>query len=194
MQATPRPRTQAPAAARPARTCGACHTGRLTRISRVSFTDHLLSHAGLLPYICGACKQRTLGVDLGRMVSISLSLLVVVGLSAYVIRMHRRYGPALQTLARTPSVENTGDPLSNDDIARMGRVSIPSAVIQRLIYGRPHSFRIDSDSLIALKKDGVPDDVILAMVTVTLEHQPAAPKLPSSSRTAGVVSAAVQSP
>jgi hypothetical protein len=68
-------------------------------------------------------------MDWGRLGSVSLCFLVMLGLSAYIVRTHRRYDPAFQALER-----------------------ISSAVMQRLIYGRPHNFRIDSDSLIALKR------------------------------------------
>ena len=74
----------------------------------------------------------------------------------------------------SPPAEIGGDVLTNEDLARLVQAQIPSTVMLRLIDGRPHRFRIDPDSLVSLKKDGVSDDVILTVVTVTL-GQPAAP-------------------
>ena len=172
MQATPRSRLEISSAVRhPGRVCGVCANGCLSRVSRVSFTDYLLSEVGLFPYVCNACRCRTLRADFGRVAFLSVCIVVMLGMAGYTLRVRHRYHPLAPAVQSAPStLENSDDILSNEDIAGMGRVNIPSAVIERLIAGRPHHFRIDADSLIALKKDGVPDDVILAMVTVTLER------------------------
>jgi hypothetical protein len=65
-------------------------------------------------------------------------------------------------------IKKTGDALTNEDLARLVQAHISSTVMLRLIDGRPHHFRIDSDSLVRLKKDGVSDEVILAVVAVTV--------------------------
>jgi hypothetical protein len=115
--------------------------------------------------------RRVHRVDFGRMVFSSLCLVAILGMGAYTFHLRHRYNPIPMAAEHGPAaLDNSGDILSNEDIARMGRVNIPSVVMQRLISGRPHSFHIDSDSLIELKRDGVPDEVILTMVTVTLEH------------------------
>jgi hypothetical protein len=44
--------------------------------------------------------------------------------------------------------------------------------MEQLVRKQPHDFRIDPDSLIALKKGGVPDNVVLAIVQVTLLGPP----------------------
>lgn len=172
MQAISRPQLETSATARHSnRFCGECSSGRLTRISRVSFTDYLLSEAGLFPYVCNVCRRRAFRADFGRVVFLSVCVLAMAAMAAYTLHLRHRYHPIpIAAEQGSAAVENSGDILSNEDISRMGRVNIPSVVMQRLISGRPNSFHIDSDSLIALKKDGVPDEVILSMVTVTLEH------------------------
>jgi hypothetical protein len=189
MLAASRPHLQTTATSRrPIKTCRVCGAGCLTRTARVSFFDYLLSEVGLFPYVCGVCRRRTLRADCGRLVSLSLFVSVTLGLGGYALRLRHGYHQRPQALEQLPAVvEDSRDILSNGDIARMAQVRIPSAVMQRLISSRPHTFQVDSESLISLKKDGVPDDVILTMVTVTLEHPPArsSPEKGPSAHTAG---------
>jgi hypothetical protein len=73
------------------------------------------------------------------------------------------------TVLRQPSIlaaaeegrHAADEPLTNEGIARMGRAQISPAVLKRLIRAQPHHFRIDAEALVALKKSGVPDEVIL---------------------------------
>jgi hypothetical protein len=151
--------------------------GRLTRVSRVSLTDYLLSEIGLRPYRCDACLRRAMRPDYGRMISLALCLFVMVSLGVSNLRLRRR------AYARPPAssrlVQSGRDILTNEDIAQMARVHMPAAVMQRLIDSHPNRFRIDSKSLIELKKDEVPDQIILAMVTMAQETspKPASPSL-----------------
>ena len=66
------------------------------------------------------------------------------------------------------SQQASGEILRNEDVLRMGQARLPSAVVKQLIQSRPHDFRIDSASLVALKTGGVPDDVILTVVEAAL--------------------------
>jgi len=180
MQAIASPHHQAPAR-HLAKVCRLCGGGRLNRIARKSLSDYLLSDAGFFPYVCDLCNRRSYRADQGRVASLFICMILILALGGYTLRLRRSYHPASRPEPRTPAVENTADILSNEDIEKMGRVHIPSTVMERLIYSRPNSFRIDSDSLVALKKEGVPDEVILAIVTVTLERadtRPAARKEP----------------
>ena len=153
---------------RPFRRCGWCADGHLSRVARVSLTDHLLSFAGLLPFICVTCKRRTLRADFGHilLLSVCLPAILIVGMG-----FARRIG--IHQNAPTPNpipaaAEIPATVLTNEDVTRLVQANIPSTVMLRLIDGRQHRFRIDPDSLVRLKKDGVPDDVILTIVTVTL--------------------------
>ena len=159
---------------RPFRSCSWCAGGRLSRVSRVSFTDYLLSSAGFRPFICVNCKRRTLRADVGQLLLLCLCLpvMLVLGMGLGRLRSGTHHRPRVE--AMSPPAEIGGDVLTNEDLARLVQAQIPSTVMLRLIDGRPHRFRIDPDSLVSLKKDGVSDEVILTVVTVTL-GQPAAP-------------------
>jgi hypothetical protein len=130
------------------------------------------------------CRCRTVRVDFTRLVSLSLCVAAMLGLSLYARALRNRPNGIPRAVDRPLAaiLAGTGEVLTNDDFCRMGRAQIPTSVMERLIYGQPHNFRIDADSLIALKKDGVSDDVILAMVTTTLEHgsTPVAPNAPEA--------------
>jgi hypothetical protein len=93
--------------------------------------------------------------------------MLALGLGVVLLRrgVHRVQGaPGIEAVL----IKKAGDALTNEDLARLVQAHISSTVMLRLIDGRPHRFRIDSDSLVRLKKDGVSDEVILAVVAVTV--------------------------
>lgn len=65
--------------------------------------------------------------------------------------------------------------LTNKDIVKMVKASLPADVIVQAIKSSTPDFDISADGLIALKQDGVPDSVIQAMVirSAPPETQPA---------------------
>lgn len=163
------------------RPCPNCPNGRLKRIARTSFGDFLFSIAGFLPYRCNVCKRQALGADWGRVAFLCACAVVVTGLGAINVRLRRRqavfsrsagaamlpsgraYGPALTSIPQSAS-DNV---LTNEDVAAMGQVQMPSTVVNKLIRSQRHRFLIDAKSLVALKKAGVPEEVILTMIEVT---------------------------
>ena len=175
MQAFEQPTTAASVSPRSARFCSGCGSDRLIRVARVSYTDLLVSQAGLFPYVCRRCKRRTLRPDMGRVFLLALIAALILGLGSYAWRL-RRESRYIASVAPTPSpvAEKSAEVLTNQDIARMQRAGLPPSVIVRLIAARPNDFQIDSVSLIRLKQSGVPDELILDMVAAALER-PAAP-------------------
>ena len=63
--------------------------------------------------------------------------------------------------------------LHNEDIMQMSQAKLGADVMIRLIRNSAHSFRVEPRSLIELKKEGTPDDVIREMIEVTASYGPA---------------------
>lgn len=63
-------------------------------------------------------------------------------------------------------------PLTNADIVRMVKAGLAAEIIVASIGSSDQKFDVSPDALIALKRDGVPDSVVHAMVA---RPQPAAP-------------------
>jgi len=119
---------------------------------------------------------------LGRVVYLCVSLLAFAILGAANIRMRARH-PYLGTAAGNAAALSGGhvagavppsdtqatieNILTNEDIAAFGRVQMPSSVVKKLIRSQRHNFLIDARALVVLKKAGVTEDVILAMIEVT---------------------------
>jgi len=171
MQAFEQPTMAASVSPRSARYCSGCGSDRLIRVARVSYTDLLASQAGLFPYVCRRCKRRTLRPDAGRILLLVLIAGLSLGLGGYAWRLRREAGyKASVAPVSSPAAEKSAEVLTNQDIARMQRAGLPVSVIIRLIAARPNDFQIDSASLIRLKQSGVPDELILDMVTAALER------------------------
>lgn len=80
----------------------------------------------------------------------------------------------LVSLSTTPGAAHQ-QKLTNKDVVKMVRASLPAHVIVQAIKSSTPDFDVSADGLIALKQDGVPDSVIQAMVTriAPPETQPA---------------------
>lgn len=182
------------------RPCPNCPTGRLKRIARTSFEDFLFSLAGFLPYRCDVCKRRALRADWGR---VAFPCVIAV-LGATNVRLLKRQavfnretaGPTFSS-GRTSGHAPPFTPqaasdnlLTNEDIAIMGQVQMSGIVVNKLIRSQGHRFRIDAKSLVALKKAGVTEDVILTMIEVTQAASP--PDAPADGLPAGPVHMAAQ--
>jgi hypothetical protein len=153
------------------RTCKVCRRGQQNRILRRKIADTVLSQIGVYPYHCSSCNTVTYGWEWGR--SLFLAALMLAMLTAGValrLKTRPRFPvPSRRTAAAAP-LPADGSYLTNDDIGRMGRVSMSAIIMNRLIRSQPHHFRIDPKSLISLKGDGVPDEVLLSMVEVSLDE------------------------
>ncbi|MEK6410646.1 MAG: hypothetical protein AABN34_27280 [Acidobacteriota bacterium] len=55
--------------------------------------------------------------------------------------------------------------LTNKDVVKMVKASLPADVIVQAIKSSTPDFDVSADGLIALKQDGVPDSIIQAMLT-----------------------------
>ena len=166
------------------KSCPDCATGHLYRIRRSSPADFLLSYAGLLPYRCARCGRRTLVADRFWLAFLCAGMLATAGATAFVVRIRevfaRRPAPASSISVTAPEPAAA---LGNEEIAAMARADISPEVMRKLIAGQQHRFQIDSQSLIALKNDGVADEVILAIVEATLDRPtPAPPTLRPTAR------------
>lgn len=75
----------------------------------------------------------------------------------------------LITWAQTPTVET----LTNAKIISMVKAALPKTAIITSIQNKPSNFDTSTDAMIALKKQGVPDDVITAMVNKVSKPEPA---------------------
>lgn len=130
-------------------------------------------------------------------------MMVIAAMGVINVRLRRRQadfiphiGPTLSSgRASGPAPLSTpqaaGDSvLTNDDIAAMGQVQMPSIVVNKLIRTQGHHFRIDAKSLVALKKAGVTEDVILIMIEVT--PATTSPDAPADGLPAGPVHMAAQ--
>ena len=80
----------------------------------------------------------------------------------------------LVSLSTSPAAAHQ-QKLTNKDIVKMVKASLPADVIVQAIKSSSPDFDVSADGLIALKQDGVPDSVIQAMVTriAPPETQPA---------------------
>jgi hypothetical protein len=67
----------------------------------------------------------------------------------------------------TSSAQNTPETVTNKTIIALQKAGIGSSTMQSMIATSPCQFDTDSKSIIELKQNGVPDDVITAMVGKT---------------------------
>src|SRR2546422_225798 len=78
------------------------------------------------------------------------------------------------SLSTTPAAAHQ-QKLTNKDVVKMFKASLPADVIVQAIRSSMPDFDLSADGLIALKQDGVPDSIIQAMLTRSAppETQPA---------------------
>lgn len=79
----------------------------------------------------------------------------------------------------TTKAQNKTDTVTNKTIIQLKDAGLSSSIIKAKIQGSVCNFDLSTDALIALKKAGVPDDVITEMLNKS-NSAPAATPLPSS--------------
>lgn len=86
----------------------------------------------------------------------------------------------LVSSSTTPAAA-TQQKLTNKDVVKMVKASLPVDVIVQAIKSSTPEFDVSADGLIALKQDGVSDSIIQAMLTrsAPVETQPAQPVSPA---------------
>ena len=79
---------------------------------------------------------------------------------------------SLAILLGAQFVTSNAAPLTNEDIVRLTEAGFGNAVILAKIEGTPASFDVSVDALVALKEEGVGEDILAAMI-VSSETTPA---------------------
>src|SRR6266550_2942611 len=76
---------------------------------------------------------------------------------------------ALSSLPATSSAfaQQHAEPLTNTSIIKLVRAGFKERTLIAIIHSRPNSFQLDADRLIELKRSGVTENVILAMLAQT---------------------------
>jgi hypothetical protein len=160
---------------RPIRPCGQCH-GALVHISRNSFWQFLVSCFGFYPYLCEHCAVRVFRSNYKQLVaSVCLAFLLLSGLAmgvSYAYRPRQPINPlsfldSMPALSSKPAKINsvTGrSALTNEDIMEFAGAKMSPDFLLTVIRQQENHFRTDAKSLTALKRAGVTEDVLLAMI------------------------------
>ena len=151
--------------------CDQCG-GEVHRSRRRSFISYALSCFSVYPYRCNQCKAKLLRIRWEQTAVLATILLAGVGA---VVATNAKV--TAQTWARDHSgrqqellaARDTSDlsVLNNHEVVALAQAELSPDVITRLVRTTPHTFKVDAQSLIELKKAGTPDEVIAAMVEVT---------------------------
>jgi hypothetical protein len=160
---------------RKVRPCGQCH-GALVHISRNSFLQFLVSWFGFYPYLCEHCVLRVFRSNYRQlMTSICLAFLVLSTLAMgviYALRPRQAVNP-LSFLDNMPGLSSkianvnpaTGQAaLTNEDILEFASANMSPTFLLAVIRQQENRLRIDAKSLTVLKRGGVTEDVLLAMI------------------------------
>jgi hypothetical protein len=147
--------------------------------------EFLLSGVGVYPFSCNVCGQRTFGSQTKQVLAVLLVIAVISGIGAggWFITMRG----LVRSGARIPrvlaaSVGEVAKPLpqqakrfsnrrilTNKDILELNAANVSSPMLIDLLHKVDHDFQVDTPSLVELKKAGVPENVILAMVELTVK-------------------------
>jgi hypothetical protein len=158
------------------RPCGLCN-GKLVRVSRTTLPQFVVSCFGVYPYVCEHCGVRVFRANYKQLIAaICLAGVALVcfaiGLSYTGLAIRKvaslRKSPA--EVAGVGSESTSARPatapraLTNEDILELIRSNMTPSFVMTLIRQEDNRFQVDAKSLTALKRDGVPEDVIIAMV------------------------------
>jgi len=161
---------------RQVRPCCNCK-GRLIRISRTSLAQYMVSCFGVYPYVCEHCEVRVFRSNYKQLVAaiclrgLTLGLLVI-GLTYADLRIRKITNPwkslvEVATFPPEPTRARASTPpraLTNDDIVEFIKSNMTPGFVMRVIQQEGSHFEVDATSLTALKRNGVPEDVIIAMI------------------------------
>jgi hypothetical protein len=175
--------------------CNECK-GRLSRAHRRTPLQYLISVFGVYPYWCNRCGGSCFRAELKQLVAASILVLMTIsGISAGAYYGLRSYNRVATRLVRLSNLQQTasaqGNPatgsalapeqastapfdpslpafLKNQDIVELSHAGVTNQSIINLIHKVGHSFEVDPKSLVALKRAGTSEEVILAMVESSL--------------------------
>jgi hypothetical protein len=157
------------------RPCGQCH-GPLVHISRNSSWQFFVSCFGFYPYLCERCVLRVSRPNYRQLVtSACLTCLLLSGLAMGVSYANRPRQPInpLSFLDELPGLSSktakvnsaTGrSVLTNEDIMEFAGAKMSPDFLLAVIRQQENHFQTDAKSLTALKRAGVTEDVLLAMI------------------------------
>jgi hypothetical protein len=183
--------------------CMKCSDTEMVRHPRKTFLEFVISCVGCYPYICRTCFDRRFRLHLTHFAFTMAMLVAVTSLATgtFFVNAARHLGPSAQPqfsrttdgLHRNGKAQNapvmtaptTPAKLRNDDVAELVRAGLGRVVLLNLIRQSECEFQMNAAAIVALKKAGTPDDVISAMLDMSL--------LPQSRSVAGL-SAAIAHP
>jgi hypothetical protein len=161
----------------------------MLRCHRTSLLDFLFSCFGLYPYACESCARRSYRPRLEQILLIGAATILCV--AAGLVCSGARPGlgmvnPELSSrMVQTPFMRDARselpiriDVLGNADVMRLVQAHLSGALIIKLIASAPHDFQIDTNSLIALKESGTPDDVIESIILASKSAPVLTPRPP----------------
>src|ERR1700704_3720142 len=70
----------------------------------------------------------------------------------------------LKASLRSQAQQFSGPPLTNSAVVKLVRAGFKEKTVIAIIHSRPNHFNLDPDKLIELKRSGVSENVILAML------------------------------
>ena len=175
--------------------CHLCQSS-LMRIPRESLTTFLLSIVGYYPYRCRRCASLTYRWQRDRGASLAAFVLLFAASSFSIGVLLWKKGPKSRATAPAPAVAPAGvrepsltlgpkaattagpgtiviqmdHPLRNEDIVRLSRAGVSGNVILKAMAKMPHSFDVDTESLIRLTQSGVPPVIISSMIDSMAHH------------------------
>jgi len=174
--------------------CKKCDGGGLSRVHRETMLEFLLSGFGCYPFTCSNCHQRSTRVDPARLAGgICVSILACAFVLVAINDLHGLYlqrqqsQKAIQLAQPQPGVTPSSIPykyapvprpkvsrmgaLTNGDIVDMVKGGMSDSFIRNLIREVGNRFIVDSQSLVELKNQHVPESVILSMVEAARQNE-----------------------
>jgi cellobiose-specific phosphotransferase system component IIB len=153
----------------------------MRRAHRESLADYWLSCFGFYPVICENCRGRMFGLRLRKMAlvlsaGIAASALIGAGLGQIHRRGHERRieraaadssPSAAEYIEASAAAVAPQFAITNADIVELTQAGMTSKLICKLIHSTAHRFQIGPKSLVDLKRAGVSEDVMLAMLEST---------------------------
>jgi hypothetical protein len=174
-------------------TCRKCEGGSLSRIHRETFFDFIFSGFGSYPFTCTNCHRRSSRTDPVRLAGgicvtiLACGFLIFAMLDLRSLYKQREQKEKAAQLAAPPGVVQAlpfaakpapvPDPprsrtgaLTNGDIVDMVKGGMSDSFIRNLIHQVENRFIVDSQSLVELKNEHVPESVILSMVEAAKQN------------------------
>lgn len=159
--------------------CGICDTGYLKRCGRTGVDEYFLSLGGIYPHKCGYCRQKSYAFLWVKCLPTALCLLVLLAAAVagvYALRLRssasqarasvRRVHPESRrsSAGRWQTIDNKAV-LDNQSVVSMSKTQISARTLIRAIERSPCRFDMSASAIIRMRSNGVPDEVIYAMLS-----------------------------